>query len=161
MKPDPRRDRQHQDALSPEDVQGAVRVLQTLQTALQGGRLKGVTHGSHDKVVRFAKCLRAMRGDRSRLFDSTLFGEPSWDILLALFIADREGVRVNISTACQESGVPETTGLRWVNRLCELDLVRKRRHPTDMRVHFLELTAYAAVRMEELLDSSAEQFGFH
>lgn len=160
MKPDPRRDRQHENLLSPDDVQGAVRVLQSLQTALQGNRSNSVTPGSHDKLVRFAKCLRAMRRDRSRLFDPTLFGEPGWDILLALFIADREGVRVNVSTACQESGVPETTGLRWVNRLFELDLIRKRRHPTDLRVHYVELTPHAAVRMEELLGTSADQFGF-
>lgn len=92
-----------------------------------------------DQYVAYAKRIKASRILRLTFFDSSLFGEPAWDMMLALYIAQGEGRRVKVSDLYNESGVPATTTLRWVNRLFELGMTRKRRHRTDLRISFVEI----------------------
>lgn len=89
--------------------------------------------------VAYAKRIKASRLLRLTFFDSSLLGEAAWDIMLALYIAEGEGRRLKISDLFNESGVPPTTTLRWLERLYELQMASKRRHRMDQRIYFVEL----------------------
>lgn len=52
-------------------------------------------------------------------------GEPTWDMILDLYIADREGRRVDVSSLCLASGVAHTTANRYVNLLVDDELISK------------------------------------
>jgi DNA-binding MarR family transcriptional regulator len=94
---------------------------------------------SPDQLTGLAKRLYAGRSRRKDFLTPELFGEPGWDMLLALFNAEAGGNRLTVSSLCAASLCPETTALRWLDRLGQLDLVRRVKHPLDGRVFFIDL----------------------
>jgi DNA-binding MarR family transcriptional regulator len=92
-----------------------------------------------DHFLVYAKRIKTSRIRRQTFFHSSLFGEPAWDILLALYIAQAESRRLKVSDIYNESGVPPTTTLRWLDRLYELQMARKRKHRIDQRISFVEI----------------------
>lgn len=82
--------------------------------------------------------IRARR-ERSRYLSQELFAEPAWDMLLDLLQAELGQRRVSVSSLCIASGVPSTTGLRWLNYMVEQGLVVRRADPEDGRRVFVEL----------------------
>ena len=48
------------------------------------------------------------------------FREPTWDILLDLYLAAAKGRPVSVSSACIGSGAPQTTAIRHLAELTEL-----------------------------------------
>lgn len=92
-------------------------------------------------ILNAAKITYSLRRSRSNLFkDDSLFGEPAWDILLDLFIADLKGVSLSISDACIGSASAQTTALRWIGVLQESEIVARSRDPRDARRAHLSLT---------------------
>ena len=91
------------------------------------------------KLLALARRIKAARNARDTFFHPDLFADPAWDMMLALYIAEGDGCRLKVSDLCNESGVPKTTALRWIERLVELGMARKRRHPLDGRAIFVEI----------------------
>jgi DNA-binding MarR family transcriptional regulator len=89
------------------------------------------------------------RRRRARFFDADMFGEPAWDILLALYISEQEGARQTIARLTENVGSPPTTILRWVYALEERGLMARESHPNDLRKIFVEITE----RGRDALDS--------
>lgn len=89
-----------------------------------------------------AALLYNSRRKRDRALDgfADLMGEPAWDILLCLLAASRENAEVSVSSACFASGVPATTGLRWVVKLEDRGLIERVDDPFDRRRSLLQLT---------------------
>lgn len=85
-----------------------------------------------------AGLIRARR-ERTRYLSHELFAEPAWDMLLDLLQAELGQRRVSVSSLCIASGVPSTTGLRWLNHMVEQGLVVRRADPHDGRRVFVEL----------------------
>ncbi|MEG8055475.1 hypothetical protein QP150_00625 [Sphingomonas sp. 22L2VL55-3] len=48
----------------------------------------------NDRVANLADFMLAFRRSRAEELPRALFGEPSWDFLLELFVADARGVRM-------------------------------------------------------------------
>ncbi|MBA4353928.1 MAG: transcriptional regulator [Novosphingobium sp.] len=69
-----------------------------------------------------------------------LFGEPGWDILLDLYIAERRKTELQVSSVCLDSGVPSTTVLRWIARLEREGLIYRRADNADARRRYVRLT---------------------
>ena len=88
----------------------------------------------------FALNLYQSRRRRDELFPPGLFGEPAWDILLDLFVADAAGNRVDVGSACIAAAVPQTTALRYVGKLVRIGLVERLPVPGDRRRSTLALT---------------------
>lgn len=107
-----------------------------------------------DTVLRLARQLYAERRRRDRFFPGDLFGEPSWDILLDLFVAGREERRVPTTSACIGANVPPTTALRWLRILEARGLVEREGDRRDGRRTFVCLTAQGVAMMEEFLRTS-------
>jgi hypothetical protein len=85
---------------------------------------------------------------RPRLFaDEALFGEPAWDILLDLFIAETDGKPLSVTAACIGAAVPTSTALRWIAILEERGLLSRENDPADARRVFLRLSSGGYARM--------------
>lgn len=94
-----------------------------------------------EKLAAIASSIYAARKRRTELFDPALFGEPAWDMLLILFISKARGEQLSTSILCSRSSTPHATGLRWIERLQEKELVTRQRASGDSRVMWVEITA--------------------
>lgn len=84
---------------------------------------------------------------REQFFDREMLGEPGWDILLDLFAAEQEGLRVSVSSLCIAAAVPPTTALRWITGMTEAGMLRRHADPRDRRRAFITLAETASVAM--------------
>lgn len=111
-------------------------------------------------ALTLARKVYALRRKRAAIFGNPdLFGEPAWDILLDLFIADAEGKDVSVSSACIGSAAPATTGLRWLGVLANEGLIIREPDPADQRRVLVRLTAAARAGMERFFETVAETLG--
>ena len=95
----------------------------------------------------------ALRRKRDTIFGKPdLFGEPAWDILLDLYIAQGEGKSVSVSSACIGSAAPATTGLRWLGVLADEGLVVRENDAGDHRRVLVRLTLKGRTAMERFFD---------
>ncbi|WP_177198421.1 MarR family transcriptional regulator [Novosphingobium sp. CF614] len=92
-----------------------------------------------------------MRRHREKVFGmQQLFGEPTWDILLDLFIAELRTAKIQTTSACIGAQVPQTTALRWIALLERENLVRRYRDKDDSRRVYIQLTDLALRKMVEI-----------
>lgn len=109
-------------------------------------------------LVNLAKKIREVRAARAAVFGPELFGEPAWDLLLALYIAAGDQYRLNVTAACVESNVPESTALRWLSSLGEARLIRYDSNPTDARSRYVALSDAGVAMMDHLLKLASGSF---
>ena len=101
-----------------------------------------------------ARELYTMRRRRGRHLPDDLFGEPTWDILLDLYLAIGEGRRVPTTSACIGAHVPPTTALRWLRILETRGMVEREDDGRDGRRTFVRLTASGLKAMDDVLEST-------
>lgn len=97
------------------------------------------------------------RRRRERVFGNDLFGEPAWDILLELYLAQLTYKKMSISDACLASAVPATTALRWISTLEKKGLIMRQNDPMDRRRVWLCLTPQGSSAMQNYLAVMAPQ----
>lgn len=95
----------------------------------------------------------AMRRRRHKALPADLFGEPTWDILLDLYIAAREDRRVPTTSACIGAHVPPTTALRWLRILEARGLVEREDDGRDGRRTFVRLSDRGLGAMDRTLEA--------
>jgi hypothetical protein len=109
---------------------------------------------SERRYLAIARQAYALRRKRAVIFGNPeLFGEPAWDILLDLYIAQAEGKTVSVSSACIGSAAPPTTGLRWLGVLADEGLVVRENDPEDHRRVLVRLTREGITAMERFFDA--------
>lgn len=94
--------------------------------------------GAGDEMVALAEAMYRERRLRGAMLSALadLFDEPGWDMMLALFVAQRRGQTVSVSSACLAACVSHSTALRYLGMLEERDLVVRRRDEDDgRRIH--------------------------
>lgn len=91
------------------------------------------------------------RRDRDRLIGNKLFGEPAWDMLLALYCEPTRGVSLGITSLSHAANVPEATGSRWQKILFDEGLIKRGPHVRDARVQLVGLTEKGRRLMENYL----------
>lgn len=99
------------------------------------------------------------RRERTRYLSHELFAEPAWDMLLDLLQAELGQRRVSVSSLCIASGVPSTTGLRWLNHMVEQGLVIRRADPQDGRRVFVELAPEVSRDLRRYFVDVVQEFG--
>ena len=107
-------------------------------------------------ALTLAREFYAGRRRRARFLSADLFGEPTWDILLDLYLAAREGRRVPTTSACIGAHVPPTTALRWLRILEMRGLVDREDDGRDGRRTFVRLTERGRALMEAFLGTMAD-----
>jgi len=98
-----------------------------------------------------ARHIQAQRRLRDEVLGAELFGDPGWDLMLDLYIAQASGKRVSVTSAAIGSGKPMSTGLRWVKLLIEHCLIIREADPHDGRRSYLHLTDSALDALEDFL----------
>ena len=78
-----------------------------------------------------------------------LFGDPAWEMLLDLLLAEFEGRKVSVTSACIASGAPMTTALRLVRRLVEQGILVRYPDESDRRREFLSLSPSVAETLSD------------
>lgn len=92
------------------------------------------------------------RTARRCFFETDLFADPAWDILLELYALRMEQRRTSVSKLCISAAVPSTTALRWIEKLQQDGLVERRADPFDARRIWVALTEKAFKSMSAYLD---------
>jgi hypothetical protein len=116
---------------------------------------------SHEDVarryLRLAQEAYTQRRKRSEVFSNPdLFGEPAWDIMLDLYIAQATNKKISVTSACIASAVPSTTGLRWLTILINDGLVLREHDPQDNRRVFVRLSETGVTSMEQYFDKLSD-----
>lgn len=122
------------------------------RVALELERAAGIEirEAAEVSAARVRALLRARRG-RCVYFDSGLFADPAWDMMLDLLAARLERRAVSVSSLCLASGVAQTTALRWIGLLVSRGLIVRRRDCSDGRRVLVTLSEGAATRMRACL----------
>lgn len=106
------------------------------------------------ECMRLAVSLYSLRRKRDAVAGTKgLFGEPGWDILLDLYIAERRRIEIQVSSVCLDAGVPSTTILRWIARLEADGLIYRVNDLADARRRFVRLTEQGQKIMHAVLCS--------
>ena len=87
------------------------------------------------------------RARRNRIFPAELFADPAWDILLHLYSSHLAQQRETITGIISLSGLPATTGLRWVHKLVDEGLLILRDDPLDLRRKWVLLSPTASASL--------------
>ena len=107
-------------------------------------------------ALTLAREFYAGRRRRARYLSADLFGEPTWDILLDLYVAARENRRVPTTSACIGAHVPPTTALRWLRILEMRGMVEREEDGRDGRRTFVKLTERGKTVMQAFLGTMAD-----
>ena len=92
-----------------------------------------------------------LRRMRDEAFESDLFADPAWDMLLDLLASRIEDRPVSVSSLCIASAVPATTALRWIKLMTDRGLLERRADTADARRIFIALSEDTAARLHRLL----------
>lgn len=104
-----------------------------------------------DELNDFARRIYKARRARDDVFDSELFGEPAWDMLLALYCLPNCGERLTVTSLSLAANLPQTTGYRWQVVLAERGLLERVADERDGRRHFVQLTDKGRALLENYL----------
>lgn len=114
-------------------------------------------------IADFISRVRRQRDRRNETFGGTLFRDPSWDMLLELYLSHERSDWLNVMALCAASGVPQTTALRHVERMEQLGLVTRHGLRFDGRLSIVKLTPKAIAGVREmataLLNETASSVG--
>lgn len=85
------------------------------------------------------------------MFNDDLFGEPGWDMLLALYGLPNRGIILGVTSLSHAANVPPTTGLRWQKLLLSEGLIERGPPVNDSRLMLLRLSDKGRMLMEKYL----------
>lgn len=103
------------------------------------------------QLVRVAQAILQLRRQRNEEFDSSLFGEPAWEMLLGLYVRDASGTACTLADLVATSNAPPSTAERWLAQLDRLGFVIRRSHPGEAKTEFVDLTVEAKAALERHL----------
>lgn len=144
--------------LTERDLKDAVRLFRLFaDPAFAGHGVRNVSpprqqaRGANDRHLLAAKArlFLSSRLAREQYFHRELFGEPAWEILLALYVIEDAGARFTISKLAECIDSPLSTVVRWVKTLEEQSLVSRVQHPTDRRIVFVRLLDKGSTALDD------------
>ena len=106
----------------------------------------------HATALETARRIRRLRHRRTAAL-GPLSGEPAWDILLEIFIAEQEGRKLTISGACFASEAPQTTALRHINALIEVGHLKRETQARAAKNVILSLRPQTSAAIRNLLST--------
>jgi DNA-binding MarR family transcriptional regulator len=111
-----------------------------------------------DELAELARRIMRSRSNRTKHFAPAMFGEPAWDMLLALYIAAAESKRLSVTQLTSFSGSPQATALRWLEYLSKQELVAREPHSRDGRVYYIDLTDKGRSALNDYLTAIRKLF---
>ncbi len=77
----------------------------------------------NDEAAQLAAAFLQFRRYRSEILPKDIFGEPAWDLLLEIFVADANGLPMTGSIVAQRGAVPGAVMSRWLKHLTTAGLL--------------------------------------
>lgn len=144
-------DGQSQIELSEGEIAAAAMLLEKLLgidagTVLIARLRSGKSLQGRARIVGLAARVRRHRMRRRELFPQPIFGEPPWEILLALYLDFPDGTAV--STLALRIGLAGTTVRRWLGYLKDHHLVETAPSGHDRRSLCVLLTDSAREKLD-------------
>jgi DNA-binding MarR family transcriptional regulator len=103
-------------------------------------------------LASFAEGMQRIRMRRNDILNVDIFRDPSWDMLLELYVAHVRGEKTCVSALCCVAGAPPTTAFRHIERLHRLGLISRHPDPRDHRRTFVALNPDLAPQIEAILE---------
>ncbi len=106
-----------------------------------------------ETLARLSQAAYRLRRARPKFASAAgdLFADPIWDMMLDLYVASQRGIRTTVTNACIAADVPQTTGLRYIEKLTARGFVVRYSHLKDKRMLGIELTPAGMQAMEDIL----------
>lgn len=95
------------------------------------------------------------RRRRYRYFPRGMLGEPAFDMMLCLYVAEFEQRFVTYRMLAEMADVPFSSAHRWIDFLVGRGFLDRAKHPTDARAIVLALTPQARKSLESLFEDIA------
>lgn len=112
-------------------------------------------------LLALAERLLAHRLEREQHFPEDLFGEPAWEMLLDLFCQYERQTWISCKSLAVASRAPETTALRYIDKLEAAGLISRKKDLKDKRVTLVGLSEEGAARVTQFLENLAEKQDEH
>lgn len=103
-------------------------------------------HADHSRVI---NVMRARRR-RTDILGGDIFSEPAWTMLLELYLATLERRLLSVTGLTFASGAPNTTALRRIDDLVELQLIERAVDTYDRRRTHVFLSPSGLEKMSQL-----------
>lgn len=157
--------------ISPEDLSSLQRVLSSLSdSALSDSRFSdsGLNHFDGDpeasvnenfpraRLHKMALTLLTLRKRRSDFLYRAMFGEPAYDMLLGLYVAESDERPITAARLAHIAGVAQSSAARWIEYLVAKGLIQRERHPAHKRASILNLSPRGREALEGLFATMFE-----
>ena len=121
-------------------------------------RIAREQRGDADRKYLLDLARRALfdRRHRATHFNKAMFGEPAWELLLVLYVADFVGGKQTIGNLAELVEAPTSTTVRWVGHLEREHLVVREPHPHDRRMVFVRLNKNGREALDGYFSTLAE-----
>ena len=133
-------------AASPEQAASIARQVADMAQGLAALADRLVGQGAATGIdTAEADCIAFLEGQfrirrlRARHLVGISLGEPAWDILLDLAVAQFWRRETSVTSLCIAADVPSTTALRWINSMTKAGLIVRRPCLRDGRRSFLAI----------------------
>jgi DNA-binding MarR family transcriptional regulator len=136
--------------VSAEDVDAARKVLALLTQAHEEHEQPSPTGDDRGPLLGRARFALALKERRLELFGGDLSAEPSFDMLLALYVSEGADTIVTVSKLAELALVPLSTVLRWLDPLVSNGWVDRSKVAGDARKSRLILTAKGRRALDQL-----------
>lgn len=103
------------------------------------------------RLLGLAQRIYDARRKRDATLPKRIFSEPSWDILLDLFIAASSGHPVKLSSVCVACALPAVSAMRWLNVLHHEGLIECLEDEDAGQISHVKLSDSGLQLMRDLL----------
>lgn len=114
---------------------------------------------AHIARPNYLRALVSARADRDAIFQSGLFNDPAWEMMLDLAVAEASQRTISVTSLCIGSGAPTTTALRRIDDLEGAGLLERVPDARDRRRILVRLTDLGRERMEAFVRRQADRLG--
>jgi DNA-binding MarR family transcriptional regulator len=105
----------------------------------------------NDKAAQAATWLLKLYRKREKLCAASHFQDPSWIMLLDLFVARYRSQKISVSSVCHASLCPPTTAMRHLSALVKKGSILRLNSDHDGRLVYVELSDHVYDAIVELL----------
>jgi len=105
------------------------------------------------ELCRIASGIYDARRKRDKILSDDLFGEPAWDMILALYCLPARGEKLSVTGLSYAANAPPSTGHRVQAALSKQGLIERKREKSDARRQIVQLTLKGRALLENYLSS--------
>jgi DNA-binding MarR family transcriptional regulator len=133
--------------LSRNDLESVQRLLTSL-TEAEPHRAGPDGEIAKHRLISVARASLSVRRRRSEYLHRAMLGEPAYDMLLGLYVAEADGQSPTAARLADLAGVAQSSALRWIEYLIAKELVVRERHPSHKRASILQLSDKGRAALE-------------